>query len=291
MTGHSDRYWWSRDGLRLHFRDYAGANDGRPPVLCLHGLTRNPRDFEGLAPRLQADGWRVMCLSMRGRGESAYARDAMTYTPLNYLQDIDALIEAEGLPRAAIIGTSLGGILTMLLAATRPGFIAAAVLNDVGPVINPAGLDRIRGYVGRGSSWPSWLHAARDIMDGFGDVYPRWSVEDWLIYAKRVARVGDGGRIVLDYDPRIAEPFRMPGGEVPAGDMWPAFELLGTVPLLVVRGARSDILAEAGLAAMQARVPAMRALTIPDVGHTPTLDEPESVAAIRETLAAVTIAA
>ena len=287
MTGFSDRFWWSRDGLRLHFRDYPAASDSRPPVVCLHGLTRNARDFEGLAPRLQAQGWRVLCPSMSGRGESAYAKDAMTYTPLNYLQDLDALFEAEAASRAVLIGTSLGGILTMLTAATRPGFVAGAIINDIGPVIDPEGIARIKTYVGRNPNWPSWLHAAREMMEAFGDVYPAWSVEDWLVYAKRVARVGEGGRIVYDYDPRIAEPFRLPGGEAPAGDMWPAFQTLEGAPVLVIRGGTSDILAPEVFEAMAERVPGVERLTIPDIGHAPTLDEPEAVSAILETLARV----
>lgn len=282
MRGFEDRYWWSRDGLRLHYREYAGPTGGLP-VLCLHGLTRNARDFETLAPRIAATGRRVLCPTLRGRGESAYARDSMTYAPLTYLSDLDALIAAIGIERAVIVGTSLGGLLTMLIAATHPGFVAGAVLNDIGPAIDPRGLDRIRGYVGKGGGWPSWLHAARDLMAANADVYPRWSIEDFLLFAKRVGRVGEGGRIIFDYDPRIADPFRLPGGEA-AGDMWLAFAALEGVPVLSIRGALSDLFAGETQAEMARRLPGLETLVVEAVGHAPTLDEPECVAAVERLL-------
>src|SRR3546814_5335263 len=147
MAEYEDAYWWSKDGLRLHYRRYPGP-EGKPPLLCLPGLTRNAGDFEGLANRL-AGRWPVIAVDLRGRGESAYAKDPMTYVPLTYLQDIILLIAELRLEKVVAVGTSLGGILTMLLAATDRERLAGAVLNDVGPVLDPAGLERIRTYVGR----------------------------------------------------------------------------------------------------------------------------------------------
>lgn len=273
MADYKDGFWWSNDGLRLHYRDYAGPSD-RPPIFCFHGLTRNARDFDALASRL-AGTWRLICPEMRGRADSAYAKDPMTYAPLTYLQDIERLLADLAVSRFVAFGTSLGGILTMLLAATRPERIAGALLNDIGPVIEQAGLERIKGYVGSGGSYPTWVHAARALGENNADIYPRYGLEDWLGMAKRLYRLTSGGRIVLDYDMRIAEPLRMPGGEAGV-DLWPTLEALKDVPVLLVRGERSDLLSEATVRNMAARLSMAKIVTVPDVGHAPVLDEPEA---------------
>lgn len=272
MAGYENRYWWSHDGLRLHCRDYPGGADGRPPILCLPGLTRNARDFADLAKRLSPD-WRVLVLDFRGRGESAHARDPMTYVPLTYVQDVDALLLDQGIERFVAIGTSLGGIVTMLLSGTERGKLAGALLNDVGPEIDPRGLARIRSYVGRASSWPTWMHAARCVQESNADVYPHFGIEDWLGMAKRLYRLNSAGRIVLDYDLRIAEPFRVPGNEA-GPDMWRALDGLAETPTLVVRGARSDVLSRSTAERMLARLHHAELVEVPDTGHTPLLTEP-----------------
>ena len=274
---YSDGYWWSKDGLRLHYRDYAGPAD-KPPILCFPGLTRNARDYEGLAGRL-AGQWRVLCVEFRGRGESAYAKDSMTYVPLTYLQDVEALLAELGVVRFVAVGTSLGGIVTMLLAATGAERLAGVVLNDVGPELNPSGLARIRTYVGKPVWHPTWMHAARAVAEGNADVYPGYGIEDWLRMAKRLYRVNSSGRIVLDYDMKIAEPFRVPGNEA-GPDMWPTLDALEDRPVLVVRGERSDILGAETAGKMLARLPRGELVTVPGVGHAPTLDEPEAAAGI-----------
>ncbi len=282
--GFTDGYYWSRDGLRLHYRDYAGPAD-RAPLLCIPGLTRNVRDFEGLAGRLGGER-RVICVSLRGRGESAFAKDALSYVPLTYLQDVEALVEELKLDRLVSVGTSLGGLITMLLAATHPGLLAGAVLNDIGPEIAPAGLARIKSYVGKGGNWPTWMHAARDIAAGNAAVYPRYHITDWLRMAKQLCRVASSGRIVWDYDARIAEPFRLPGGEVGV-DLWPALDALREVPVLSLRGALSDVFAATTQAAMAQRLPGLTAVEVPEVGHAPSLDEPVAVAAVDRLLGVV----
>jgi pimeloyl-ACP methyl ester carboxylesterase len=278
---YTDGYWWSKDGLRLHYRDYAGPAH-RPPVVCLPGLTRNARDYEALAGRL-AGQWRVLCPDFRGRGESAYAKDPMSYVPLTYLQDVEALIEELGIASFVAVGTSLGGIVTMLLAATDRERLAGAVLNDVGPELNPAGLARIRGYVGKAVWHPTWMHAARAVAEGNADVYPHFDIEDWLRMAKRLYRVNSSGRIVLDYDMKIAEPFRVPGNEA-GPDMWPTLDALAGKPVLVVRGERSDIFSGETAARMIARIPGAELVTVAETGHAPTLDEPEAIAGIERLL-------
>lgn len=285
-TAWRDHYWWSNDGVRLHARVYdpaTQAGEDALPLLCIPGLTRNARDFDVLAPHL-AQHRRVYALNLRGRGESGYAKDAMSYVPLTYAQDVIAMLADAGIERFATVGTSLGGLVTMLLAATQPGRLAAVVLNDVGPELNPAGLERIKGYVGQSASYPTWVHAARAIGVANADVYPKWGLEEWLVMAKRTHRLTREGRIVADYDSNIAQPFKLPGGEAGV-DLWPAFDALKGVPTLIVRGARSDILASDAAERMVARLPGARLVTVPDVGHAPTLDEPEAVTAIDGLLA------
>lgn len=284
MAGWSDGYWWSNDGLRLHYRDYAG-DASRPPIICIPGLTRNARDFEGVAERLAGD-WRLICVDLRGRGESGYAKDAMSYVPLTYLQDLEALIAELKLERFVLFGTSLGGIMSMLLAMAGADRIAGALINDIGPELETRGLEHIRSYVGRPQNWPTWMHAARAIAEAQSDRYPHWEIDQWLVYAKRVARLGQNGRIVFDYDMRLAEPFKVPGGEVGV-DLWPAFRALAGRPVSLLRGELTDLLSLATVERMQAEHPGLDVVTVPGVGHAPTLDEPESVAAIDALLARI----
>jgi pimeloyl-ACP methyl ester carboxylesterase len=286
MADWLDGWWTSGDGLRLHYRDYPGRDD-RPPILCIPGLTRNARDFEGVADRLKGE-WRLLCVELRGRGLSEHARDPLTYVPPIYWQDIEALIADLGLRRFVLFGTSLGGLITMLLAMANSSRIAGALLNDIGPVIEEKGLDRIRAYVGRSQSWPTWLHAARAICEMQRDRYPDWSLDDWLLYAKRLCRLTSGGRIVFDYDMRIAEPFRAPGGDS-GFDLWPAFNALAGIPSLAVHGELSDLLSRSGVERMVAANPSMEAVTVPRVGHAPTLDEPAAQRAIDRLLERVVL--
>ena len=282
MTQFEDCFWSSQDGLRLHYRDYAGRGD-RLPVICLPGLTRNARDFEDVAARLAGE-WRVLCPDMRGRGDSAYAKDSATYSPLQYVRDVQALLEDTGIARFIAIGTSLGGLMTMLLAAMGPGSVVGAVLNDIGPEIEAAGLERIRDYVGQGRSFPTWMHAARAIEETHVAAFPGYGLAEWLRMAKQVMTLGQNGRIVFDYDMKIAEPFDRPGGEAGV-DLWPAFDALAGGPLVCLRGELSDIFSAATMAKMAELVPQADMVTIPGVGHAPTLDEPEAVAAIDRLLA------
>jgi pimeloyl-ACP methyl ester carboxylesterase len=277
MAAYEDRYWQSADGLKLHYRDYPG-DDTRPPILCIPGLTRNARDFEEVTARLAGD-WRVLAIDLRGRGDSDYAKDSATYNPLVYVGDVLALLDELALPKIVAFGTSLGGIVTMLLAMQARERLAGALLNDVGPEIDPAGLSRIRSYVGRSNSFPTWMHAARAVEEANRDVYPGYKIDDWLKMAKRLYYVNGAGRIVLDYDMKIAEPFREPGGEA-APDMWPALSALAGLPVLIVRGARSDVLSTVTAKRMTAELPASALVTVRNVGHTPTLSEPEVVKAM-----------
>jgi pimeloyl-ACP methyl ester carboxylesterase len=281
MTGgaqYVDGYWWSAEGLRLHYRDYPGPAN-RPALVCVPGLTRNARDFEPLVAHL-AGQFRIIAIELRGRGESAYAKDPMSYVPLTYWQDLERLFDELKLRRFAMIGTSLGGLVTMLIAARGSERLAGVVLNDIGPEIEAAGLQRIRAYAGKGGAWPTWMHAARALAETNAAVYPHYRVADWLTMAKRLYRLTAQGRITIDYDARIAEPFRLPGGEAPA-DLWPVLDALKDTPVLILRGALSDILSEATAHGMKARLAKAKLVTVANVGHAPVLDEPEALAAIQ----------
>jgi pimeloyl-ACP methyl ester carboxylesterase len=285
MAAYTDGYWWSNDGLRLHYRDYAGGDPARPPIICIPGLTRNARDFEGVANALAGE-WRVICVDLRGRGESAYAKDPMTYVPLTYVQDLEALLRTLELERFVLFGTSLGGLLSMLLGAAERGCVQGALINDVGPQLEEAGMARIRTYVGRSGNWPTWVHAARDLYDVHKVSFPDWRLEEWLGFAKKVAKLSNSGRVVFDYDMRIAEPFRI-AAPVAGMDMWGAWRALQGLPTLIVRGEVSDIVSPATVARMQAEHDQAELVTVPRTGHAPTLDEPEARQGIARLLARV----
>ena len=185
------------------------------------------------------------------------------------------------------IGTSLGGIVSVLLANARPQAFAGMVINDIGPVIEAAGLARIRDYVGQGGNYPTWMHAARALKDNSSHIYPAFKIADWLRLAKRLMVLTGGGRIGLDYDMRIAEPLRVASDEAGV-DMWPVMQAFRGIPTLLLRGERSDLLSAATAARMVEEIgPDAELAIIPHVGHTPLLDEPASVVAIDRLLARV----
>lgn len=280
MASHyEDRSWISADGLNLHYRDYRGPEGyAGPPVLCLHGLTRNARDFAELAEHIGKTR-RVIVPEMRGRGLSDYASDSATYNPLQYVADVEKLLAELEIDRFIAIGTSMGGLMTMLLAQAKPGRIAAVVMNDIGPEVEVGGVERIAGYVGQGGSYPTWVHAARSLRNAHGAAFPDFDLDRWLDMAKRTLVVSQNGRISYDYDMAIADPFRQPGNAAPA-NLWLAFEALYNVPMVLVRGELSDLISAATVRQMQARNPAMITVTVPRVGHAPSLNEPEARAAI-----------
>lgn len=285
MKSWSDRYWTSRDGLTLHYRDYAGPAD-RPPVLCLHGLTRNARDFENLAGRLAGE-WRVIAVDFRGRGLSDHDPLPARYLPPTYALDVMQLLDELGIEKAVFVGTSLGGLVTMIVAATAPQRIAGAVLNDVGPELDKAGIERISGYVGQPVLFGNWDDAAERLAGKYGDVHPAYGDAEWLRYAKRVCRETERG-VEFDYDMAIAEPFKaMEDKTAAAGDAWPLLHGLAGRPVLILRGEHSDLLKPETAERMREAIPGAELVTVPNVGHAPDFDEPESVAAVDRLLARV----
>jgi pimeloyl-ACP methyl ester carboxylesterase len=283
MSGDPVAHVHRPDGRRLAYRD-SGPTGGATPVLCLPGLTRNGGDFDALRDHL-APSRRVIRPDMRGRGLSdPCAVDS--YTVAVETGDILALLDALGIDRVVAIGTSRGGLQTMALAAARPGLLRAAALNDIGPDIALEGLDRIVAALRAApESYDSWETAAEAMRATLGAVYPRRS--DWDRMARQTMIVRDG-RPTRACDPALiaatAEAAAAMRAEGPP-DLWPLFGALGSVPTLAIRGALSDLLTAETLAAMAARHPDLRTVGVPDVGHAPMLDEPESLAAVDALLA------
>ena len=273
------------DGIDLYARDYAaqGAVSGKAPVLCLHGLTRNSRDFEDFAPKVAALGRRVLAMDVRGRGRSGYDPNPARYVPPVYAGDVGAFLAAQNIPSAVFVGTSMGGLITMLLAAMAPNLIAGAVLNDVGPKLEQAALDRIGAYVGvKNPPAKDWAEAARRCEVINSRAFPDADEAFWLAFARRTHAQRENG-IVWDYDPNIAAPFKQDYSkteEKPAFDLAPYFDALAQKPLLAVRGGISDLLSAEGLDFMRARAPNMRTAEVANVGHAPFLTEPEAWAAV-----------
>ena len=283
MAAWRDRFWNSPDGLKLYYRDYDGPAD-RPPILCLHGLTRNGRDFADLAD-LHAGQWRVIVPDFRGRGMSGRDPDPANYAPRVYAGDILKLLDQLGIADAVFVGTSLGGIVTMLLAASDEERIAAAVLNDVGPVLEDGGLDRIATYVGKPALFADWEEAAAAIATSHRVAHPAYNKADWLRFAHRICRETKSG-IEFDYDLAVADNFHRTRA-APAVDVWPFYRALAGRPLLIVRGGLSDLLSADVATQMRDAIPGAELVTVPDVGHPPELIEPEAADAIDRLLARV----
>ena len=278
----ADRRWTSPDGLCLFARDYpAASGPARLPVIAIHGLTRNSADFGTIAPLIAQSGRRVLAIDVRGRGRSDRAPDPMTYQPLNYAHDVLALMEQAGIARAVFLGTSMGGLITMALAAIRSKVIAAAIINDVGPEVAKEGLARIAAYSGQPVDTPTWAEAAAYVKQHNAIAFPHHTDADWDTFARRVFRIGTEGSPELDYDPDIAVPIRAAGARALVPNLWPMFGRLAKArPVLLVRGQTSDLLSETIAAKMRKRAPKMDFVEVPGVGHAPMLDEPEAKAAI-----------
>ena len=271
------------DGLRLFYRDYRGPEEGGVPVLCLPGLTRCHRDFGPLAEILSTRR-RVICPDMRGRGGSDHDPHPENYNPVAETGDILHLIDALALPPVAAIGTSRGGVQAMLTAQLRPAALAGCVLNDIGPKIETRGLLRIvANLAGAPDGFADWDAAAESLRRANAAQFPDLSDAEWRAFARRLYPEVDG-RPVRGFDRKLAGATETAVADEPP-TLWPQFDALAAAgPLLAIRGALSDILSADTLAEMRRRAPAMRAVTLPNRGHAPFLDEPEAVAAIEALL-------
>lgn len=272
-------FYTSQDGLRLFARDYGERTSPRTTVLCLPGLTRNSKDFEALATHL-AQERRVICADFRGRGRSQYCENPADYTPLHEMQDTLDLMTASGVSNAVFIGTSRGGLVTMLLGAYRPTAIQGVILNDVGPQLEVAGLKRIAGYVANGEAPATWDEAAIRVRMLNEREFPTVTGEAWRAYSRRTY-AEEIGQPKIDYDIRIGQAMRkLVESNAALPTMWPQWAALSRVPALVIRGENSDLLSPETLARMAETHPRMTPLTIKDRGHAPFLDEPEALVAI-----------
>jgi pimeloyl-ACP methyl ester carboxylesterase len=276
------------DGLRLHARGH-GARDRRrrPPVVCLPGLARTTEDFDTLAAALAngADHPRyVLAIDYRGRGESDYDPNPDNYNLATEVADLLAVLTALEVEPAVFIGTSRGGILAMLLATVRPAAIAGVVLNDIGPVIETKGLIRIKSYVGRLPQPKSFEDGAEILRHLFGAQFTKLEADDWTMFAKRTFKEKNGA-LVSRYDPKLAHVLEGVDMARSLPPLWKEFDALASVPVMVVRGANSDILSEETVTEMRARRADIDVLVVPEQGHAPLLVEPDVTARIEEFVA------
>jgi pimeloyl-ACP methyl ester carboxylesterase len=281
-NGFSSLFVTAPDGLKLHVRSYGPRLAPNLPVVCLPGLARSAADFHDLALALAADveaPRRVLAVDYRGRGLSEYDRDPRNYNLATELADLQAVLTALDVARAVFIGTSRGGLLIMMLGSARPAAIAGAVLNDIGPVIEPGGLVRIKSYVGKLPRPKSFEEGAEILRRLFGHQFTSLTDEEWLAYSHRTFKV-EQRSLTAAYDVKLAATLQGIDFNRPLPPLWKEFDSLARVPLLVVRGANSDLLSEETVAAMRGRRAAMETINVPDQGHPPFLTARDEISRI-----------
>jgi pimeloyl-ACP methyl ester carboxylesterase len=269
-----DLFVSAADGLRLYTRDYNPGMASTLPVVCLSGLTRSSEDFHDVAVALSRDTARprrVLALDYRGRGRSEWDKDWRNYDVKIELNDVLQVLTVAGVEKAIFVGTSRGGLITMALSAVRPTLIAGAVLNDIGPVLEARGLNRIRGYVGKLPTPRTRQDAVQILRQMSESEFPAFTDEQWQALA-RVTWHESEGHLVLNYDPNLMKTLEAADPEAPLPDLWPLFEGLKPFPLLVIRGEHSDLLSAETVQAMQGRHPRLTPIMVPGQGHAPALD-------------------
>jgi pimeloyl-ACP methyl ester carboxylesterase len=278
----ANRFLSAQDGLSLHYRDYGPRGEARLPLVCLPGLARTAADFHDVALALASHRHRprrIVALDYRGRGRSAFDTDWRNYSLHTELADVQAVLAAAGIPEAVFLGTSRGGILTMMMAMSRGGAVKAAILNDIGGRIEGAGLARIRGYVGRLPIPASWNEAVDLLKRVSGKQFTGLSDADWRVYADRTF-VEESGRFRLAYDPALSKTLESLDLEKPVPVLWPYFDCLKHVPVLSIRGENSDLLSEETQAEMAARHPQCQTMSAAGQGHAPMLTDKASIGRI-----------
>lgn len=262
------------DNLTLHYEDEGSG----APVLCLAGLTRNSRDFDFLAPHLPHT--RLIRMDYRGRGLSDHDPEYMNYSIMREAQDAVELLDHLGLERVTLMGTSRGGLIAMLLGFAHKSRLNGVILNDIGPVVDAGGLERIMDYVGKEPNFPTYAAAAAGLKAVFEGDFPGVSLNRWLVQAEFMWAERGKETLALRYDPRLRDALVGQAGVGEAPDLWQLFEALEGLPLASIRGANSDLLTAETQAEMARRHPGMISATVPDRGHVPFLDEPEALTAI-----------
>jgi pimeloyl-ACP methyl ester carboxylesterase len=270
----------SSDGRLRLYAEECGPKNSALTVLCLHGLTRNIRDFGVLVEHLSTR-WRVVAADQRGRGRSQWDPDLANYQLPVYAKDMALLLDRLGIGRVVLIGTSMGGLISMILGAMQPMRVQGIVLNDIGPEIPPAGMARLRESLLAPARVLTWADAAQQAKRINGHAFPDYRDADWVAFARRTYVEDAMGRPVPAYDPAILQGLSQasdPGAVAPT--LWPLWAQLTSVPMLAIRGGTSDILAAETLEKMQAQHQGLITLTLPDLGHAPMLDERAAVVAI-----------
>jgi pimeloyl-ACP methyl ester carboxylesterase len=271
-------FYKSDDNLNLFYRDYHPGNEADAvPVICLHGLTRNARDFDEIACHL-AKSRRVIVPDLRGRGLSDYDAQWQNYHPYTYVDDVWQLVSALKLGKVIVIGTSLGGLMAMIMAAQKPQMLEAVILNDIGPELAPEGLLRIKSYlsdVQKDYSLDQAIARAKKINQDF---FPDYQDNDWRNFVLRIHKVNAQNRYELEYDPNVFLALSQLGG-LPE-DPWHYFNALARIPCLLLHGELSDLLTSDIVEKMRTQKPDLQYAMVPRCGHAPFLNEPAALAAI-----------
>lgn len=277
MADYTDEFFTNPDGLKQHYRDYNTAGPEAPVVLGMPGLTRNARDFADIAAHL-SDRCRVICVEQRGRGQSEWDPQPSRYLPVTYIADMMALLKHIGAKEVIALGTSLGGLMTIMIQAMYPGTLKAAIINDIGPEVDPKGIARIKSYVGKGTPPDTWDDAVAAVKNANANVYPNFTAEDWRWYTGNLYEDVQGKPVVM-YDPAISQNFEGEESQS-APDLWPVFRAMHSIPTVVLRGEISDILSADTLERMAREHPDLTPVTVPGLGHVPLMREPECLEAI-----------
>ncbi len=276
-----EKYYTSHDGLKLYYRDYDHSDSDKTPLLCLHGLTRNSKDFNKLARHFS---WqrRVISLDIRGRGKSDYDPNYHNYQIPVYAQDVITFLKHEGIDKVIAVGTSMGGLISMAIGATMPDIFKAIILNDIGPHIEKEGIKRISGYVGNGTVMEGWQQAINSMREMLETIFPDYEAEDWELFTRNTFRQHEDGTIIADYDQAIGTAVRESSENGNSVDLWDMFKGLSHIPVLTLRGENSDILSKKTLNKMAKEHPNFTKITIANRAHTPDLNEDSSLHEIGE---------
>jgi pimeloyl-ACP methyl ester carboxylesterase len=272
--GFEDFFYSSPDGLKLHARVYGREHEATLPVICLPGLTRNGRDFHQLALHLSREATvprKVVAFDYRGRGLSAYDRNWRNYDPLVETGDVLAGLTALGIEHGAFIGTSRGGLIIFAIAAMRPALLKAVILNDIGPVVDGAGLAQIRAYLERAPKPRDFQEAIAIQRSAQQGIFTTLDDADWERAARAFYR-DEGGKPVPDFDPALLRTLKNINLSKALPELWPQFAGLGAVPVLAIRGENSKLLSAETLTEMERRHPDLEAVTVAGQGHAPFLE-------------------
>lgn len=283
MTNFTDIYYQSPDQLRLYARDYRCTKPNAETLLLMHGLSRNSADFADLAQALKKN-FRVIVVDQRGRGNSSYDSNVNNYNPAVYVQDMFCLLDHLNISSVSLIGTSMGGLMAMIMASMQPQRINSIVINDIGPVVNPAGLERIKSYLGKTKAVHNWQQAIDQCKQLNAKEFPDFDDNAWKKFTHALYKENSAGIPQLAYDPAIATPIDSNQANAVPVDLWPTFDALAQSPLLLIRGESSDILSRDCVKEMLNRKPDMQFIEIANRGHAPLLNEAAAVQGIERFL-------